>query len=327
MLGFSHIVERGNRFAVDRVTRVFSGNLSGASGMPSLTSKTYQWQGLSCAYRLSSEEGQTPILFIHPVGVGLSGQFWDRCVTYWQSQGEGYSFYVPDLLGCGQSALPHLAYYPEDWAAQLHFFITSEIRQVVILVVQGALFPVAMELVHLDPQVVRAMILSGPPAAALVSENTDLTWQKVRWNLFDSPLGWGFYLYARQESFLRQFSINQLFAQLEDVDDEWLKMLAAGCADLESRHAVYSFLSGFWRRDYRQKMRQTEQSVLVVMGNQASSISRDGRAESPEERLQFYTKTFPNAEGVVIPGRNVLPYESTPAFVEACQGFLRAQAL
>lgn len=295
--------------------------------MSSFASKTYQWQDLSCAYRCCAEEGQKPILFIHPVGVGLSGQFWDRCVSHWQSQGQSYSFYIPDLLGCGQSALPHYAYYPKDWAAQLHFFITSEICQPVILVVQGALFPVAMELVHLDPKRIQAMILSGPPAGSLVSENTDPTWQKVRWNFFDSPLGWGFYLYARQESFLRQFSINQLFAKPEDVDDEWLKMLAAGCADLESRYAVYSFLSGFWRRDYREKMQQTEQPVLVVMGDQASSISRDGGAESPEERLQFYTKTFPNAEGVVIPGRNVLPYESTPAFVEACQGFLRAQGL
>ncbi|WJI27421.1 alpha/beta hydrolase [Thermosynechococcus sp. B3] len=295
--------------------------------MPSFVSKTYRWQGFPCTYRLSGKEGHTPIVFVHPVGVGLSGRFWDRCVGHWQSQGEGYSFYIPDLLGCGQSALPHIAYYPEDWAAQLHGFIASEIRQAVILVVQGALFPVAMELVHLDPQVVRAMILSGPPAASLVSENTDPRWQKVRWNLFDSPLGWGFYLYARQESFLRQFSINQLFAKPEDVDDEWLKMLAAGCADLESRHAVYSFLSGFWRRDYREKMQQTGQPVLVVMGDQASSISREGGAGSPAKRLKFYTKTFPNAEGVVIAGRNVLPYESAPAFVEACQGFLRAQGL
>lgn len=295
--------------------------------MPSFISKIYQWQGFSCAYRFSSQAGGSPILFIHPVGVGLSGQFWERCVSYWQSQGASYSFYIPDLLGCGQSDLPHCAYYPEDWAAQLHFFITSEICQPVILVVQGALFPVAMELVHLDPQVVRALILSGPPAPALVSENTDPRWQKVRWNLFDSPLGRVFYRYARQKSFLRRFSINQLFAKGEDVDDEWLRMLAVGAADLESRHAVYSFLAGFWRRDYRQKMRDIRQPVLVVMGDQASSISRDGGAESPAERLEFYAKTFPNVQGEVIPGRNVLPYESAPAFVEVCQAFLRGQAL
>lgn len=295
--------------------------------MGQLRSKIYPWQGFSCHYRWAAAGDHPPIVFIHPVGVGLAGQFWDRCVRHWQLTTDNRPLYLPDLLGCGQSALPHVAYEPEDWAEQLHFFIKSEIGQPVVLVVQGALFPVALELVHLSPKNVRAMILSGPPAAPLVSENTDPIWQKVRWNLFDSPLGWGFYLYARQESFLRQFSINQLFAKPEDVDHEWLRMLAAGCADFESRHAVYSFLSGFWRRDYRQKMQATAQPVFVVMGDQASSISRDGRAEPPEKRLAFYTKTFPHAQGVVIPGRNVLPYESTEAFVKVSQEFLRAQAL
>jgi len=294
--------------------------------MEPLPTKTYDWQGFSCAYRFAPTAApQTPLLFIHPVGVGLSGHFWDRCIAAWQ-EGDR-PLYVPDLLGCGESAMPHVAYYPEDWAAQLKFFIESVIDQVVVLVVQGALFPVAMELVSQCPERIRGMILSGPPTASLITEYTDRFWQQVRWNLFDSPLGWGFYLYARQESFLRQFSIDQLFAQPDAVDSEWLQMLAAGCANLDSRHAVYSFLSGFWRKDYRSAMKNVHQPVLVVMGNQASSISRDGVADSPLDRLTFYTETFPNAEGVVIPGRNVLPYESTAAFVEASQQFLAAKEL
>ncbi|ATS17989.1 alpha/beta hydrolase [Parathermosynechococcus lividus PCC 6715] len=294
--------------------------------MQPLPTKTYDWQGFSCAYRFAPATAtQTPMLFIHPVGVGLSGRFWDRCIAAWQ-EGDR-PLYVPDLLGCGESAMPHVAYYPEDWAAQLKFFIESVIDQVVVLVVQGALFPVAMELVSQCPERIRGMILSGPPTASLITEYTDRFWQQVRWNLFDSPLGWGFYLYARQESFLRQFSIDQLFAQPDAVDSEWLRMLAAGCANLDSRHAVYSFLSGFWRKDYRSAMKHVHQPVLVVMGNQASSISRDGVADSPLDRLKFYTETFPNAEGVVIPGRNVLPYESTTAFVEASQQFLAAKEL
>jgi len=296
--------------------------------MESLPTQTYDWQGFSCAYRVTTATAsQTPLLFIHPVGVGLSGRFWDRCLTVWQKMGGDRPCYVPDLLGCGESAMPHVAYYPEDWAAQLHHFITTVIGQPIILVVQGALFPVAMELVSRGSKHIGGLIFSGPPTASLISETTDPYWQQVRWNLFDSPLGWGFYLYARQESFLRQFSVDQLFATATAVDAEWLQMLAAGCANLESRHAVYSFLSGFWRKDYRPIMQQVNQPVLVVMGDEASSISRDGGAEPPSERLKFYTQTFPKATGVVIPGRNVLPYESATAFVEAAQQFLSAQHL
>ncbi len=296
--------------------------------MESLPTHTYNWQEFSCAYRVvAAPAPKTPLLFIHPVGVGLSGHFWDRCVSFWQGLASDRPFYLPDLLGCGESAMPHVAYYPEDWAAQLQHFTATVIGRPVVLVVQGALFPVAMEWLGRSPTQIRGVILSGPPSASLVSAPTDSNWQKARWNLFDSPLGWGFYLYARQEGFLRQFSVDQLFADPKGVDAEWLQMLAKGCGNFESRHAVYSFLSGFWRRDYRPIMQQVTQSVLIVMGDQASSISRDGVAEPPAERLAFYTQTFPKATGVVIPGRNVLPYESTSAFVVAAQQFLVDQGL
>lgn len=294
--------------------------------MASLPTKTYDWQGFSCAYRsVEVASSQVPLLFIHPIGVGLSGRFWDRCIAAWLPSNR--PLYVPDLLGCGESAMPHVAYYPEDWAGQLRFFIEVVIGKAVVLVVQGALFPVAMELVGQCGDAIRGMILSGPPARALISQNTNRYWQKLRWSLFDSPLGWGFYLYARRENFLRQFSIDQLFATPAAVDAEWLRLLAAGCANLESRHAVYSFLAGFWRRDYRLAMQKVHQPVLVVMGHRASSISRSGTAESAQERLDFYTQTFPNAEGVVIPGRNVLPYESTADFVAVTQQFLNSRQL
>ncbi|HIK26409.1 MAG TPA: alpha/beta hydrolase [Thermosynechococcus sp. M46_R2017_013] len=295
--------------------------------MQQLTAKTYQWQGLTCHYWLTGAGGKTPLLFIHPVGVGLSGLFWDRCVGHWQTLAQSYLFYIPDLLGCGQSSLPHLAYYPEDWAAQLQFLIESEIAQGVVLVVQGAVLPVALELVRLAPQKVKALILSGPPTGSLISQNTGALWQRLRWRLFDSPLGWAFYQYARQERFLRRFSVKQLFAKPQAVDRQWLEMLTQGAANLETRHAVYSFLAGFWRRDYRPILQTVAQPVLVVMGDQASSISRQGTAESPQERLAFYTELLPNAAGVIIPGRNVLPYESTAAFVDVCQQFLIAHSL
>jgi len=81
--------------------------------MQPLPTKTYDWQGFSCAYRFAPATAtQTPLLFIHPVGVGLSGHFWDRCIAAWQ-EGDR-PLYVPDLLGCGESAMPHVAYYPSE---------------------------------------------------------------------------------------------------------------------------------------------------------------------------------------------------------------------
>ncbi|MGB8687251.1 MAG: alpha/beta hydrolase, partial [Microcoleus sp.] len=91
-------------------------------------------------------------------------------------------------------------------------------------------------------------------------------------------------------------------------------------------HAVFSFLAGFWRQDYSTTIQKCDRPALVIMGEKASSISQAGKAEKPEERLAQYLANFPNAEGLLMPGRNVLPYESTAEFVSAVADFVNKQS-
>ncbi|MBW4582415.1 MAG: alpha/beta hydrolase [Tildeniella nuda ZEHNDER 1965/U140] len=285
----------------------------------------YTWQNYRCAYDRLAPDGApdgVPLLLIHPIGVGLSRTFWQRFCNEWYRVGQRNLIYNPDLLGCGESAMPQIAYYPSDWAKQLQYFLQTVIQTPVVLVVQGALLPVAIELVHLQPNLVKGLVMSGPPARTLLAKTTPV-WQQVSWNLFNSPLGDGFYRYARRSQFLQSFSIRQLFATADAVDAEWLAMLKQGAADSASRHAVFSFLAGFWRQDYTDKLTTIAQPTFIAMGEQASSISRKGKSETPDERLQDYLTHLPNAEGVKLAGRNVLPYETTAAFVEAIVPFIR----
>ena len=247
------------------------------------------------------------LLLIQPIGVGLSGKFWSRFCQQWYAAGYRYPIYNPDLLGCGNSDMPRVAYHPLDWAKQLHYFLQNVVKKPVILVVQGALFPVAVELVQLakESNLIRGLVLSGPPAWPLISENTSDRRHKVNWNIFDSPVGRAFFEYARSRKFLRNFSIRQLFADAKDVDEEWLEMLKAGAKDAASRYAVFSFLAGFWRQDYQDAIAQIHQPTLVVMGEIASSISRKGKKETPDERLADYLTHLPKGSGIKIKGRNV----------------------
>ena len=291
-------------------------------------SEFYTWQGYRCAYEVQlaapTNPQQTPLLLIHPIGVGLSRRFWDRFSQVWFNTGQSAPLYNPDLLGCGESDQPRVAYQPEDWAAQLHHFIQTVIQRPVIVVTQGALFPVAIALTQ-DPEaspLVKGLILAGPPAWAVMTQAAPAWQQKVLWNLFDSPVGAGFYRYARRRDFLRSFSAKQLFDKPEDVDQQWLTMLKAGAEDMASRHAVFSFLAGFWRRNYATAIAQIQQPTLVVLGETASSISRSGKSESPEQRMADYLEHLPRGEGVTITGRNVLPYECSETFVETIAPFV-----
>lgn len=149
----------------------------------------YTWQRYRCAYEFyPGEASQTPLLLIHPIGVGLSREFWHRFCEQWQGQGARNPIYSPDLLGCGESTMPQVAYYPEDWAAQLLVLIQTVIQQPVILVVQGALLPVAIRLMQQLPAQqsdwVKGIILSGPPAWRVMTEAAPLNRQRALWNLF-----------------------------------------------------------------------------------------------------------------------------------------------
>lgn len=285
----------------------------------------YNWKNYRCAYEVHNPNGDNiPLLLIHPIGVGLSGNFWQRFCRQWYAAGYRNPIYNPDLLGCGESDMPRIAYHPIDWAKQLQHFLQNVVKKPVILVVQGALFPVAVELVKLDKEsnLIRGLILSGPPAWRLISNNTPDWKHKVNWNIFDSPVGGGFFEYARSRKFLRNFSIRQLFDRVEKVDDEWLDMLKVGAKNSASRHAVFSFLAGFWRLDYKDAIAQISQPTLVVMGETASAISREGKKETPDERLADYLACLPKGSGIKMKGRNVLPYEETAEFVNAIAPFI-----
>lgn len=286
----------------------------------------YTWKNYRCAYEVhnptNSTPQATPLLLIHPIGVGLSRQFWQRFCDEWYQQGHRNPIYNPDLLGCGDCDMPHVAYYPHDWAEQLQHFVKTVVQKPVIVVVQGALFPVAIELTHKEPNLITALVLACPPALPLVTKATPKWQQKLIWNLLDSPLGNAFYRYARREEFLRSFSIRQLFNSSSAVDAEWLNTLQQGAENPETRHAVFAFLASFWRQDYSNAIAAIKQPTLVAVGESISSIGKEGKQITVDEWLASYLACLPNARGIKIPGRNVLPYESTQEFVKAVAPFI-----
>ncbi len=294
----------------------------------------YSWRNYRCAYEIqnfqisqaaSAQGNCLPLVLIHPIGVGLSRRFWDRFCQAWRHQGYGNSLYLPDLLGCGDGDMPAVAYRTEDWADQLLFFLQTVVNRPSVLVVQGALFPVAIALAQLEEAQtwVRGLVLSGPPAWSVMTTPTPHWQTKLLWNLlFEPPVGPLFYRYARRRNFIESFSVRQLFADAADVDDAWLAMLDDGAANPASRYAVFSFLASFWRQDYTERLAGLNIPTLVTVGDRASSISRSGKTETPQDRISEYLKGLPQAEAKLVGGRNVLPYESTTEFVTAIAPFV-----
>ena len=292
-------------------------------------SEFYTWRGYQCAYEVypsseSTAEAGIPLMLLHPIGVGLSRYFWHRFCGQWRQTGHSNPIYNPDLLGCGESEMPRVAYNPGDWAEQLQYFLQTIVKKPVVLLVQGAELAVALALLQrqTEPNYLQGLVLAGPPAWAVMTEETPTWQQKLTWNILDSPVGSAFYRYARRPQFLRSFSERQLFADNSAVDAQWLESLLGGAVNPASRYAVFSFLAGFWRQDYEKAIAAISQPTLVVVGEKATSISRTGQSETPEQRSREYLKHLPQGVSRQIPGRNVLPYESTAEFVAVVAEFV-----
>ena len=262
----------------------------------------YSWQKYKCAYSSYNvaQNHDLAIVLIHPIGVGLSGNFWHRLIKAEEKLNSNLPIYNPDLLGCGNSDLPRIAYDPKDWASQLNYFINNVVKKPVILVVQGASFPIAIYMAsgELKCDLIKGMVLSGPPAWNIMINGGNLRISEIIWNLFfDSLIGSLFYQYARRRDFIKSFSIKELFAESKDVDNEWLDMLAESAIEPKRRYAVFSFLAGFWRKNYTKLMQNIEVKILVLMGEKATSVSKEGYKESPDQRIELYKKNIPNLEG------------------------------
>ncbi|MDJ0742736.1 MAG: alpha/beta fold hydrolase [Xenococcaceae cyanobacterium MO_167.B27] len=292
----------------------------------------YRWKDFRCAYTVhasSNPVSETPALvLVHPIGVGLSGIFWQRFIEAWLVSHPNCVIYNPDLLGCGASDMPSVAYYTVDWANQLKYFIENVVKRQVILVVQGALFPIAIKMLSSESKcnLIKGLVLSTPPAWRIITKPAKPIQQKLLWNLlFNSPVGLGklFYSYARRRQFIESFSVRQLFANAEKVDSKWLDSLVEGAKDDQSRYAVFSFLAGFWLEDYTSAISEIKQPTLIVFGKQTSSISQKSSKETLQERKNSYLKHLPQAQISIIQGRNVLPVESTYDFVRVASDFLQ----
>lgn len=302
----------------------------------------YTWEKYNCSYEVQNPNGNNiPLVLIHPIGVGLSRKFWSNfCIEWEKNNNSSYNpnhnlnpIFSPDLLGCGDGDMPKLAYTSDIWAKQLKYFIENIIQnniqdnekstqKSVILVVQGALFTVALELVKIAPDLVEKIVISAPPPYNLISEGTAEWRKKLAWSIFSSPFGNLFYRYARTEKFLRNFSIRRLFFSSESVDSQWLNPLITGSINMASRYAVFSFLAGFWRKNYSDAIKSIQQPTLIVLGEGTTSVSKKGITKTANEWLADYLNVFPQSQGKIISGRNVLPYESAVEFVSAVSSFL-----
>lgn len=342
----------------------------------------------------SSSPSLPPLILLPPIGVGIDRTFCNRFVDSW-AEGEGTesALHAIDVVGMGDSTpKPRMRRRlgggwdvpprtPREWAEQVLAYVRDEVREPCVVIGQSNLCAVALEAAARDEAgLVRAIVLVGPPAVEALSLNKpDDSIQKI-WRIVGSPVGAALFRFARRKAFLASFSKKNLFADPSQVDEAYLDTCAAGAADAASRHAVFSFVAGTWRQDYRPLLASLTTPTLIISGRDVGaaaaegggvgqappslpppvaatevdktsfggllkwfSVWRGGRDQKagtfaqvgrdlgldPESKLVDWTAAMPAAAGAgavetsLLPGWNVLVYESPAELASCIGGFVR----
>ena len=127
-----------------------SNRIAMTSSSADISHGEYTYGTFKCAFLRKAAakgfESSPPLLLVHPVGIGLSSWFWRKFLDEW----EGGEVFAVDLIGCGNSSPWQPAgegmFVPLDWVRSLETLWALHIRRKCVVVVQGGLAPVGVQL-------------------------------------------------------------------------------------------------------------------------------------------------------------------------------------
>lgn len=293
----------------------------------SATFDSYESDGYTLTYRYkpaaSGYENQPSVLLVHPVGIGLCSWFWERFLDNWI----GPAVYAPNLIGCGisegsdrwdpddrglsfplgwvggcETLMKERAVQKQSVIPFLNKLSSSERKWTVIT--QGGLAPVGVMLAARNPELVSALVLASPPTWREMTTPVPESELANNYNFLRSPM-LGKLAFDTLESrwSIRFFSNRFLFSS--PCDEDWLDNTENEFC-IEARPPVMAFNAGFCRhRSFEEELLSLRQQVVIMEG------------QDDKRRREEYVQFMKNCRKVILPGQNVLPWESSIEFVNA----------
>ena len=270
-----------------------------------------------------------PIVLLHPIGIGLSSWYYKQLINYWNGPS---ALYAPDLLGCGlengNAEWNPAAEVPrrEDGSTTLAYVEAVEtlMREVIlgggggdggssaqqatqsqaqtaqaaqaptacVLVAQGGLAPVAIELAHRNPTTVSHLVLITPPTWEEITSPLPLKQRFQRYKAYTSPVSYPAYD-ALETALGCRAAMARSFKRR--VDDQFVSYATEPERTTKAaRGPVASFNSGaLFDRSYEAELRALRQPALILVGDADARRNRGREA---------YLRKMPGAVLAVVDG-------------------------
>lgn len=310
----------------------------------------------------ASQKRSRAILFIHPIGVGISRWYYDRLLSelYESSnQQEPALVFVPDLLACGSASQPKgesrnvlPLFGVIDWSSQLLQLMDQVEQQEKepidwCIVSNGGCVSIALETGarYLEKTTATGnltnMILSATPRLpSLLREPPPAEKVAKSYRFLSGLPGKFFWWYSLRKNgkFIRKFSERSLVADPANLGEDWTPQCVATAKVQNSKFSTFAFLAGALQHDCR--------AAFATLGEKRVQIdvisSPSKKAEKPsarswfwerkrklkpktedEERLSQFLERNGNGGGeIFVGGRTCLAHEDAEGYAKALQIFI-----
>jgi len=261
-----------------------------------------------------------------------SSWYYKQFINYWNGPN---ALYAPDLLGCGLENGNDVwnpgAEVPArpDQSTTLAYVEAVEtlIRDKVVaapssggsgspatcvLVSQGGIAPVAIELARRNPGIISHLVLVTPPTWKEITQPSPWDHRLKKYKAYTSPVSYTFYDALETtlgfKAYMRRYFKRRL-------DDQFVSFATErGRVTKEARGTVASFNSGaLFDTSHEEALRSMEQPTLILVGDADEKRNR-GREE--------YLMNMPKAVMATIDGKAALPWESPVETRNVLRAFL-----
>jgi pimeloyl-ACP methyl ester carboxylesterase len=298
---------------------------------------TYEHDGWTLSYRYKPAskgfESSSPLLLVHPVGIGLSSWFWEKMFDEWT---EGPALYAPDLIGCGVKNGGDAwdpdkrgLFLPLGWVQGCETLLQSRVlqptgsnkptlpsasvppkQQKCIVITQGGLAPVGVVLAARNPDTVSHLVMASPPSWKDMTTPVPEKELARNYDFLRSPI-FGPPAFGLLESRWAIEFFSNAFLFEDRCDERWLDLACEEIA-VESRPPTMAFNAGLcMARSFQQELETLPQPTFVLSGSGDTRAPQ--RVEYQQRMRQCTLRT--------LPGKNVLPWESSRDVCKAVKDF------
>jgi len=289
---------------------------------------TYIFKPASAGY-----EDYSPLLLVHPVGIGLSSWFWMKFIEECKV---GPAIYAVDLIGCGLehgadawNPMDRGSFFPLSWTEGCETLISNVIlprfRQQLqlssqsslsnnrlrslseslscIVITQGGVAPIGIMLAYRNPQTVSKLIMASPPKWMELIHPIPEIDLKRNYDFLSLPVV-GSLLFKLLETRYAIRLFSNLFLFSNPCDERWLDFIV-NSTSIEAREPIKAFNAGLINhRSYEHELHSLRQPTLILSGFKDKRYS---------DRIPF-KKAMKNCSLGIIDGLNVLGWENAIEF-------------